>query len=459
MSSMTVPYLDSDDVFERMSIFVQFCEPEKSSTVKSISLSSEVIYPAMQDIPLELMNSSVCGRKWRIALYSHDTMGLGHKRRNLLIAQTLGCSPLETDILLISGMRDASNIPTPPGVDSLTLPALRKNVNGEYQARQLDLSLSEIIELRSQVILTTIKSFAPDIFIVDNVPRGAVGELDPTLEYLRTRGHTQCILGLRDVLDDPKAVARDWKRAANEEVIQTYYDAVWVYGDPAIYDVTQEYSLSAATSAKIRYLGYLDQRSRLKFMNMDTVQALKSLNLPSERLALCLVGGGQDGACLAEAFAHADLPSDMHGIILTGPFMPREVRQRLQSYAAKRSNIRVLEYLAEPTLLLNRADRVVAMGGYNTACELLSFQKRSLIVPRVKPRREQWVRAERFRAHGLADVLHPRHLTSQALSGWLYQAKEPIQIRDRVDLNGLTRIPQVLAAMLAAPRYPSQQAS
>ncbi len=387
-------------------------------------------------------------RKCRIALYSHDTMGLGHKRRNLLIAQTLGFSPLKTDILMISGIPDANSLPTPPGVDCLTLPALHKNIDGQYQARKLDLSLQEIIALRSQVILATIKTFKPDIFIVDNVPRGAVRELDPTLEYLRREGKTHCILGLRDILDEPASVRRDWKRAANEEAIQTYYDQVWVYGDRNIYDLAKEYHFQPKTVAKFRYTGYLDQRSRLKYLNLDTVQSFKSLNLPSERLVLCLVGGGQDGAQLAETFAHAELPPGMNGIILTGPFMPREVRQKLHNYAAQRDNLRVLEYLAEPTMLLHQAERVIAMGGYNTTCELLSFGKRSLILPRVQPRKEQLIRAERLKELGLIDFLHPDKLTSAALTDWLKLDIEPPPVRKFVDLKGLTHIPQFVDEIL-----------
>jgi predicted glycosyltransferase len=386
-------------------------------------------------------------------------MGLGHKRRNLLIAQTLGSSPLKPDVLMISGIPDVSNVPTPPGVDCLTLPALHKNIDGQYQARRLDLSLQEIITLRSQVILTTIKTFQPDIFIVDNVPRGAVRELDPTLEYLRSEGKTHCILGLRDILDEPAAVVRDWKRAGNEEAIQTYYDQVWVYGDRNIYDLAQEYGLQSKTVAKFRYTGYLDQRYRLKHLNLDTVQAFKSLNLPSERLVLCLVGGGQDGAMLAETFAHAELPPDMSGIILTGPFMPREIRQKLQNYAAQRENLRVLEYLAEPTLLLNQAERVIAMGGYNTTCELLSFGKRSLILPRIKPRKEQLIRAEKLKSLGLIDYIHPDQLTSQALTDWLMQDVQSPQIRSYVDLNGLTRIPQFVNDILMSAHQAPPQAS
>ncbi|WP_245245977.1 glycosyltransferase [Nostoc sp. ATCC 53789] len=192
---------------------------------------------------------------------------------------------------------------------------------------------------------------------------------------------------------------------------------------------------------------------------MDSVQALKSLNLPSERLVLCLVGGGQDGARLAEIFALAELPPGMSGIILTGPFMPRKVQQQLQKYAAKRSNLRVLKYLAEPTLLLNQAERVIAMGGYNTTCELLSFQKRSLIIPRIKPRREQLIRAERLQALGLIDMLHPHDLKPEALTDWLMQEVEPPQARSCIDLDGLSCIPQFVNEILMSADHSSHQAS
>jgi predicted glycosyltransferase len=169
-------------------------------------------------------------------------MGLGHKRRNLLIAQALACSPLQTDILLITGMREGSDVPTPDGVDYVALPALHKGKDGQYQSRRLNLSLRDIITLRANIIRATVESFRPDVLIVDNVPRGAVRELDLTLEYIHAQGHTRCVLGLRDVLDDPITIQREWKHAANEDIIRKYYDRVWVYGDPNVYDPVQEYS-------------------------------------------------------------------------------------------------------------------------------------------------------------------------------------------------------------------------
>src|SRR2546422_7780406 len=45
---------------------------------------------------------------YRVALYSHDTMGLGHMRRNLLLAQALRHSRLQAVVLMIAGAREAS---------------------------------------------------------------------------------------------------------------------------------------------------------------------------------------------------------------------------------------------------------------------------------------------------------------------------------------------------------------
>ncbi|MEL0079663.1 MAG: hypothetical protein VW774_09470, partial [Rhodospirillales bacterium] len=48
---------------------------------------------------------------------------------------------------------------------------------------------------------------------------------------------------------------------------------------------------------------------------------------------------------------------------------------------------------------------VVAMGGYNTFCEILSFDKRAIIMPRTRPRMEQHIRASRASAIGLVGML------------------------------------------------------
>ncbi|MBE9157528.1 glycosyltransferase [Nodosilinea sp. LEGE 06152] len=394
-------------------------------------------------------------------------MGLGHKRRNLLIAQALGCAGLDADILLISGMGEANAMPAAAGIDTLTLPALSKLSDGQYQSRRLNLELQEIVKLRSQLILATIKNFRPDVLIVDNVPRGAVRELDATLEYIRCHLPTRCVLGLRDVLDTPAAVRRDWHRAESMAAIRRYYDTVWIYGDPAIYDPRREYRFPVDIAAKMRPVGYLDPRTR--HSSAAAHNQIQQLGLPgvgaacpkdNRELVLCQVGGGQDGSALAAAFAQATFPASVVGVLLTGPFMPAEAQQRLRLLAQTNPRLHLVDYLAEPTLLLKQASRVVAMGGYNTTCEILAYQKPALVVPRVSPRQEQWIRADRLHRHDLIDVLHPTHLSPQALTDWIHQ---PLPARSAggasVNLNGLDNLVADLQRLLVVATLPSPQAS
>ena len=388
----------------------------------------------------------------RVVLYSHDTMGLGHMRRNLLIAQALSGTPLRAVVLLITGSRRATAFSLPTATDCLTLPSLHKEPDSTYRPRRLPVELPELIELRAGAIKSAISSFEPDLLIVDNVPRGAVRELDPALEEIRERGRTRCVLGLRDVLDHPARVRRDWTRAANEDAIRNFYDAVWVYGDRAVYDLAREYGFAPDIAARVRYTGYLDQRARLQLAPKSTENGPGGRRLPRSRFALCLVGGGQDGANLAEAFANVDLPHGLRGVIVTGPFMDEILQARIRSLAAHRRRMSVVEFVREPMQLAARAERLVSMGGYNATCEAVSLGKRTLIVPRVKPRREQLIRATNFQALGLVDVLHPDELNSRSLSSWLASDDVPLpRAADRIDLNGLSRISELAEKVLGPP--------
>lgn len=192
----------------------------------------------------------------RVALYSHDTQGLGHIRRNLAIASALLQDKRPPVILLISGTQIGSTLTKPPGVDFVALPAVAKNEDGHYQARSLPLSLEEVIRLRESTIRGALAAFAPDVLIVDKTPTGLKRELLPSLHRLRDRGQTRCVLGLRDVLDDPVTTRREWARTDSSAVVQAYYDAVWIYGDPTIYDPLVEYGLASDLAGKARYTSY-----------------------------------------------------------------------------------------------------------------------------------------------------------------------------------------------------------
>lgn len=374
----------------------------------------------------------------RVALYSHDAQGLGHLRRNLAIAGVLAAGG-QRDVLLICGVGEARVFATPPGVELLTLPALRKSTAGGYRSRSLALPLAALIRLRAQTICAALVEFAPDVLIVDKLPLGVEGELHPALQLLDDVGTTRLVLGLRDVLDDPVTVRREWADGGGDRAMRELYDAIWIYGQRDVYDPIAEYELDDATAAKVRFSGYL---GRDPGDPMSRRSARHTAALPPGDLALCVVGGGQDGFALASAFVRAPLPPGTSGTVVTGPYMPSEAREQLERSAGRRRGMSVLSFLDDPSALLRAADRVVCMGGYNTICELLHLGRTPLVVPRVLPRVEQRIRAECLAARGVLDVLLPDALTPAALGDWLARPLAPRADAARsVDLDGLRRLP------------------
>lgn len=413
-------------------------------------------HPTLISSPL----SAVSDQALRIALYSHDTVGLGHTRRNLLIARALTSAYPNATVLMLTGASTSSQFAAPPRVDFLTLPSMTKGEGGAYESKSLELSLKQLVKLRSRAIWSALKAFKPDVFVVDNVPKGAVGELTRSLTRLRKKGRAKIVLGLRDILDAPKTVRKEWAKAQNEAAIAEFYDEVWVYGDPRVCDHALEYGFSRKTVAKLRYMGYFDGRARQGAFGLAEGSPLEPALESVPDTVLCQVGGGEDGAALALAFAKTTLPEGARGVLVTGPYMPAEVKAELQALAEGNARLELLDFVAEPTELIRCATRVIAMGGYNTTTEVLSYGKPLLMVPRVWPRREQLERAERFAALGLLDYLHPEHLSPELLSRWLSREVAPACASEQLDFGALAHLPTALAELLTdafVPGYSSLQ--
>lgn len=371
----------------------------------------------------------------RIAFYSHDTMGLGHIRRNMLLAQSVLEAYPKADVLLLSGVRESGAFKLPKGADSVTMPTYFKTKEGKYIPRSLGSDTKRLVKIRKEIIHATLEAFEPDIVIVDNVPRGAMQELDNILPELASRG-THIVLGLRDIIDEPEAVLNQWKKLKNIEIIRLYFSSIWVYGDQKLFDFAKEYQLPEDISQKLHYVGYLDQTRRMEVHGLDTISTIK------KPYALCVMGGGQDGFQLAQAFMQSELPEGWRGLLITGALMPEAQRGTLHEMARKRAgrDIEVVDFVPEPLKLMNNAECVISMGGYNTTTELLSFNKRALIVPRVTPRLEQWIRASRLAEMGIIDCLHPDSLTTEALTQWMGKQSEQLNARDILRFDGLDRV-------------------
>lgn len=402
----------------------------------------------MHDTSLNLLSTTPGSKAPRVVLYSHDTLGYGHLRRNLLLARALKSLECSPDVLLIAGMHEAGAFNIPDGVDLITLPAYAKQGDGSYQSRKLSIDLRQLTDMRARMILATVKGFQPDLMIVDNVPRGAQGELEPTLSWLTGKTSARIVLGLRDVIDTREKVRRQWLRQRNFEAISAYYSDIWIYGDPQFYNLIEEYQLGDLIGAKAQFTGYL-QRDTASVAAQAEESQRQVLGDDDKPYVLCTVGGGRDGVQVCRAFAKARLPEGYRGILLTGTQLDGSARAEIALLAQPNPALTVLDFVPEPVGLMQNAERIIAMGGYNTVCEVLSLGRPTLLVPRVIPRREQILRAERLAARGLIDMIEPDNLTPDALSDWMIKEIAVADASETLDLGGLDRFKHFTAQALA----------
>lgn len=388
------------------------------------------------------------GRRPRaVALFSHDSQGLGHIRRNVEIAAALVRDDVDARTLLISGAPAAASLPLPPRTRLVTIPAVRKDSHGRYVSRQRWRSLGATLAERGARTAAAVRAFDPDVLVVDKHARGLFGELDTTLDEIasaRADGRGPAlVLGLRDVLDDPETSRREWDAERTTETVMTHYDQVWVYSDRAVHDPILD--LDPALAERVRYTGYLG-RGRGTGLGVPP-----QAPVPTQPFVLGLLGGGQDGAALARQFADASAPRGYLKVLVTGPYLDRGTLRQLQRTAAGQpGDLLVLPFLPSTQPFVRRARAVVTMGGYNTVCEVLESGTPALVVPRVRPRREQAIRAERLAATTHLDSMHPDLVRPDRLSDWIATAVRRPRGAHGVDLDGLARLPRLVEALVAS---------
>ena len=333
----------------------------------------------------------------RILVYSHDTFGLGNIRRMLEISKHLAAADPDVSILIISGSPMLHAFRIPERIDYIKLPCLTRTTRGGYEVKFLQSSYEDIMRLRANIILSAVLDFAPDLILVDKKPFGVSNELAPVFDLVRRRlQRPKMVLLLRDILDSPEATSQVWAKNGYYEAIQRYYDQVLVVGSRDVFDVGKEYGFPAETREKIRFCGYI-KRSRGLTPRAET---RAKYGVSSEPLVLVTPGGGEDGYQLVfnylKGLKGAASSLAAKSIVVCGPEMRENHRQELHALAAECVGVQLLDFSDDMASLIEAADLVVCMGGYNTICELLTLKKRAIIVPRTKPVQEQWIRADRL---------------------------------------------------------------
>jgi predicted glycosyltransferase len=393
-------------------------------------------------------------RGLRFMLYSHDGLGLGHVRRNLAIAAALTEAEPEASVLVVTGCTELGEHGLGRNVDVLTVPGLRKLGDGSYSARRLAMSGHDIRALRTAQIEAAVRGFHPDVMLVDKHPLGVREELRPALETLLAAGG-RAALGLRDVLDHPATVRREWRASSLIATAQEYFERLLVYGDRSVVDFVQEYRLPAPLAVRARYCGYVVHPQATRTLAVDALPSFAT-RLTHRPTVLATAGGGEDGWALLETFVQSAAGAPWYGVVVTGPQLSSSERGALRA-RAEEAGVDFHVSVPGVSSWFPHVDALVCMGGYNTLSEAISCGTPTICVPRVRPRREQLIRARSFAGLGLLRVLEPTRLDSGTLRDEVTRtladdrrltARRALAV---LSFDGARRAAQELLALAAGP--------
>ncbi|MEE9210029.1 MAG: hypothetical protein V3U23_06210 [Kiloniellales bacterium] len=304
-------------------------------------------------------------------------------------------------MLILSGSPIIGSFDYRARVDFVRVPGVIKLRNGAYTSLNLHIDIEHTLSMRASIIQHTAEIFDPDVFIVDKEPLGLHGEAVETMRSLSSRG-TRLVLGLRDVMDEPTMLVPEWERKNVLPVLDELYDDIWIYGVPQVCEPLEGFELSEDVERKIICTGYLPRHVPTSLTAPGMPEIMQGPYI------LVTTGGGGDGKAMVDWVIRAyeyDALLPYPALIVLGPFMPPERQAEFMRRVADLKRVEAITFDAHLEVLLANATGVVAMGGYNTFCEILSLDKRALVVPRTAPRLEQYIRASRAEELGLLRML------------------------------------------------------
>lgn len=392
----------------------------------------------------------------RLAIYSQDGFGLGHMRRTSAIATHLLARCPEGSALTLSDSPLGQFFPIAANHDYLKLPSIVKDGPGKWRPARLPLSFHQVQEMRKDLIATATTHFKPDIFLVDHMPHGSMGELLPTLKMLkRNQPETKIVLGLRDILDAPTVVEERWHQEGAYAAVEEFYDCVLVYGMHQIFDMVTQYRFPSAIRKRFQYCGYIcppiTTRKQL-YIDQHADQSEK-------KRIVVMAGGGADaypmmaGVLDALPAVLSELPC--HTLLITGPFMPDEDRSELQRRASNLP-VSVVTSVEDTYSFIRHADLIIAMAGYNTSVEILQSNRPAILIPRRGPSAEQRMRANFFAEKQWVSMVDPDHLNDNRLGAVILANLNRTSGPDlpiKPDLEGITESANQLLALMPPPLH------
>ena len=372
----------------------------------------------------------------RVFFYVQHLLGIGHLARASRIASALAADRF--DVTVVTGGSKVSGFPG-PDVKSVALPTVLAGnagfsgladeygnpVNDEFLARRRDLLLDALHHTR------------PDIVIIEAFPFGRRQmrfELLPLLDAIEAMSPRPKLLSsVRDILQERTKPGRDEETVS---IIKASFDHILVHGDPSFATLPDTFPLANEIADRIIYTGLV--------AGPDPAE-------PSEVFDIVVsAGGGAVGFDLIRSSLEVATQSAFRGswCLITGPNLPERDFTALLADAP--GNVSVVRFRQDFPSLLRGAELSISQAGYNTVCDILRAQCRSILVPFTSGgETEQSVRATRLEALGLTFALPENGLNADILEKAVETAlARPKPSAHKLDVNGAARTAKVLRSLL-----------
>jgi predicted glycosyltransferase len=204
------------------------------------------------------------------------------------------------------------------------------------------------------------------------------------------------VSSVRDILQETRKPGRLEETVA---LVREYFDLVFVHGDPSFVQLGESFPLAGRISDRIVYTGLV---------------AGASPQPSDERFDIVVsAGGGAAGAGLIRCARDAadKFPERLTWCLITGPNLPPAEFRHLIEKAPP--HLHITSFRKDFASLLRGARLSISQAGYNTVCDLLQANCRSLLVPfAAGGESEQTIRAQRLAELGLAHILMESELSA-----------------------------------------------
>jgi predicted glycosyltransferase len=306
----------------------------------------------------------------KVMFYCQHILGMGHLIRSVEIVR--GLIP-DFQICFINGGQVIEEFEFPPEIEVINIPAIKTDSEfTELTPVDDSLTMSELENIRTKILLDTCDRFQPDILIIELFPFGRRRfsfELIPLIEKAKAMG-TKIVSSVRDIVVTKQNQQRHEEKVCR--LINKYFDMLLIHGDPNFVKLNLSFSRIDDLTCPVHYTGYV-------------VQPLPQPQLIANKpIILVSVGGGRFGHDLLECVAHtAPILKEQithHLQVFTGAFSPDEVLVKLQQITKNLDNITIERYTPNFLNYMQQADLSIGMSGYNTTMNILSTGVKAMMM-------------------------------------------------------------------------------